>query len=597
MSEPISLPWAKEITEQIASGKSSVILLHGNVRDYGFDAHLGFASLPDRFETYWVDSGLFSAGLPHSEAGAIRYSMTEGIVVQRVTDGGASCGKLVTQVEAHREEVAQLDLEHRISRDLAFITELLHGDHDPPLLVYLERPGLLFPPRGDHFRTSSWVEYVLRWAAHAPQRDTPSDREVLTSRRGRHLVVLAADGLEEVSPELRKRAYGIVHIDVGRPGTPLARRRMLAACMAACNAAPVPMPFTRLGQRAQELPIEVHELDRMVEATAGLNFQGIESTLLNILERGVLRGQALPIIKEQRTQLIHTESEGLIELIEPTRSLDDIVGGLAVVRERLDGIIKGMAGAPASPERLLVPAGVLFVGPPGTGKSLTAEALAHACDSEGVHFVRMGDFRDMWVGQSERNFSRILRVLETFGRVIVFMDELDQSEGGSRSGGDRHETSRRIFGQLLSFMGEDRHRGNILWIGATNRPDLLDPALVRPGRFDVALPFNLPDPAGCRAILEVHLPKAPVADQSTIEGRQTVAIAMHRARFSGAEIQLVAAEAARRVRALGRDAIRDADLLEVTSDYDGTQKNTGSYVEMLKACRDFIPFRSLRGEA
>jgi transitional endoplasmic reticulum ATPase len=121
-----------------------------------------------------------------------------------------------------------------------------------------------------------------------------------------------------------------------------------------------------------------------------------------------------------------------------------------------------------------------------------------------IQYVRLGDFREMWVGQSERNFSRILQLLQSFGRVIVFMDELDQGEGASRNV-EAHETSRRIFGKLLEFMASPRNRGQILWIAASNRPAKIDPALLRPVRFDLILPFDLPDAAGCREILERHL--------------------------------------------------------------------------------------------
>jgi len=582
-----------EVARQFSARVATVFLLHGNVRDYVFDAHLGFAPLAEVLQSYWVDTGLYLGGVARPEAAALRYGITEGVVLERHTPGGATSEQLAQEITAHRQRVASLDQEQRVYQDFAFLSELLDRDRDPPILLYFERPVLLFAGGTDHLRTSSWLEHVLRWAEHAPRRDCPGDRDVTPSRRFPHLVILAADTLEDLNPELRKRVNGVALVEVARPARG-ERRRMLAASMAACGPGGLPLAGTRLAARELTLPFDVTDLDRLAEITAGLNYKGIESCLLNILERNVGRGEVLDFLKSERSALIRAESEGLLEVIEPRFRLDDLVGGLESVRARLDSIIAGMVANEGTPARALVPTGVLFVGPPGTGKSLTAEGLAHACAQSGVHYVRMGDFRDMWVGQSERNFSRILGVLETFGRVIVFMDELDQTEGGSRSMGSQHETSRRIFGKLLAFMASPRHRGRILWIAATNRPGLLDPALLRPGRFDFILPFDLPDAAGCRCILDIMLDHAPVTNDVSPGAREAAAALMARKHFSGAEIQLVVTEAARRAIVAGRAAFTDEDLAGVAGDYEGSQKDTSDYAKMIDECRRFVPFRSMR---
>jgi SpoVK/Ycf46/Vps4 family AAA+-type ATPase len=353
------------------------------------------------------------------------------------------------------------------------------------------------------------------------------------------------------------------------------------------------MPLTRLKQRNVVLPIDVPGVGRFAEATAGLNYAGIETCLLNIMQQGISSEEdAIAYIKKERGELLRAESEGLIELIEPTRGLKELVGGLTQIRSRLEMIVETLSKEDET-ARSLAPMGVLFIGPPGTGKSLAASALAHDCMKAGVQYVKLGDFRDMWVGQSERNFSRILKLLESFGKVIVFIDELDQGEGASR-GDERHETSRRIFGKLLEFMASPRHRGRILWIAASNRPSLIDAALLRPGRFDLILPFAPPDAAGCREILERHLASHALGVSLSAAMYDEAASGMAAGGFTGAEIELVATETARRVFGRKATAITDADLREVLADYDPETKKTAQYTMMLNECQKFVSFRSMR---
>src|SRR5262249_45544254 len=116
--------------------------------------------------------------------------------------------------------------------------------------------------------------------------------------------------------------------------------------------------------------------------------------------------------------------------------------------------------------------------------------------------VRMGDVRSMWIGESERNLSHVLRLLLELEPVVVFVDEVDQALGARDRGfnGDSG-VSARIFGRILNFMGKNEHRGRVLWIAATNRPDFLDEAMIR--RFDRVFPFFVPGAAEREKILRV----------------------------------------------------------------------------------------------
>jgi transitional endoplasmic reticulum ATPase len=570
-----------ELSRNFRSSAAWVFVIHGNVRDYVFDAHQGYGPVPDILGAYWRNTTLFEDAATRGETLILQYSLSGGIEFAGSDQNGPGAAALRGEIERHRNETSRASTDERVFRDLSFLRELLARPDVPAILLYFDRPGLLFPPSGEQIRTGNWVEYVLRWASHIPSRP-------------RHIKVLAADTPEDLHPELRKRVNGIIDVEFHRPANAVERRRFLLACVAACQERAIPMPLTRLRRRNVVLPIDVAEIGHFAEATAGLNYAGIETCLLNIAQQGVVSSDdAMQYIKSERGALLRTESEGLIELIEPTRGLNELVGGLTQIRSRLEMIVQTLSKQDAA-AHALAPMGVLFIGPPGTGKSLAASALAYDCMKAGVQYVKLGDFRDMWVGQSERNFSRILKLLESFGKVIVFIDELDQGEGASRGGEMRHETSRRIFGKLLEFMASPRNRGRILWIAASNRPSLIDAALLRPGRFDLILPFAPPDAAGCREILTRHLGRLALPVHVSDAAYEEAAAGMAVSGFTGAEIELVATETARRVFAADGKAIRAEDLREVLADYDPETKKTTDYQLMLRECESFVAFRSLR---
>ena len=559
-----------------------VFILHGNVRDLQFDGHLGYAPLVDVLETHWLESSLF--GTSTAASALIRFSVSSGPVL-----GERTCAllgdrhSLTSGLEAHRRQTQGQPPEQRLLSDLAFLGGVLQAPESPRLLVLLERSSLLFRAGAEQLRNAVCVDHVLRWAA--PGGMDP-----------RHLVLLSVEALEELDPELTRRSNGLLQVHVPRPARAVDRRRFLLACMAASGGGQTELPYTRIGTRLEPMPLGLPDLDQAVSATAGLNYVGMEASLLNILERD-LRDfpQVLDYLGGQRTELLRSESDGMLEVCQPRVRAEDLVGGLGEELERLRWILRAMAGPSGEGHRHLVPMGLLFVGVPGTGKSLLAEALASECAGHGVHFVRLGDFRDMWVGRTERNFSQVLRVIETFGRVIVFMDEVDQTEGGSRSGEARHETSQRVFGRLLQFMAEPRHRGRILWIAATNRPGRLDPAMLRPGRFDCIVPFHPPGAGAAAAILSLHLGRCSLSCHLDEAATRRVAEQAAGRGLTGAELELVVTEAGRRALAAGRAAIAEGDLVEVLEAYNDAHKVGQEYRLMVEDCQRFTRFRPPAG--
>jgi cell division protease FtsH len=203
-----------------------------------------------------------------------------------------------------------------------------------------------------------------------------------------------------------------------------------------------------------------------------------------------------------------------------------------------------------------IPKGVLLVGPPGTGKTLLARSIA---GEAGVPFLFASgsDFVEMYAGVGAARVRRLFRDARRHKSCIVFIDELD-AVGRSRGGNSlSHEEREQTLNQLLVEMdGFETHLGVVV-VAATNRQDILDPALLRPGRFDRQVTVGNPDLNGREAILRVHARR--VAVDTAVNLRS---IARGTPGFSGAELANVVNEAALFAARAGRDRVTDADLSE-----------------------------------
>ena len=203
-----------------------------------------------------------------------------------------------------------------------------------------------------------------------------------------------------------------------------------------------------------------------------------------------------------------------------------------------------------------MPKGVLLVGPPGTGKTLLAKAVA---GEAGVPFFSMSgsEFVEMFVGMGASKVRDLFAQAKEKAPCIVFIDEIDaigKKRDGQFGGNDERE---QTLNQLLTEMdGFDGNNGVII-LAATNRPESLDPALTRPGRFDRRVPVELPDLAGREAILKVHAKKIKTAPNVDFH-----AIARMASGTSGAELANIINEAALRAVRSGRSVVEQADLEE-----------------------------------
>ncbi len=191
----------------------------------------------------------------------------------------------------------------------------------------------------------------------------------------------------------------------------------------------------------------------------------------------------------------------------------DDIGGLEEVKQELREAVEWPLKYPEVFEKMGItpPKGILLFGPPGTGKTLLAKAAA---TESGANFIaiRGPEILSKWVGESERAVRKIFERARQVAPAIVFFDEIDAI---APARGYRHDTSGvtdRIVNQLLTEMDGIVPLRNVVVIGATNRPDIIDPALLRPGRFDRVIYIPPPDKEAREQILKIHTRKVPLAD-------------------------------------------------------------------------------------
>lgn len=232
---------------------------------------------------------------------------------------------------------------------------------------------------------------------------------------------------------------------------------------------------------------------RLASLTAALKLIHVEDIFL----RAVLDGVAVTdgIVRERKGEIVSSEFEDILGIIEPKTSLD-MIGGLEYVKEFF---IKNVIQPMKDGRLTRVPQGVLLMGPAGTGKTILAESVAKASGMNCCS-LNVGQLLGSYVGTSEKNLERALDCINALAPTIVLIDEIDQMGLGRGSSGDSG-VGNRIFRRLLEFMSDTSRRGKIIFLGITNRPDLLDAALKRPGRFDKKIPILAPEPDEREAIL------------------------------------------------------------------------------------------------
>ncbi|WP_232685821.1 CDC48 family AAA ATPase [Halobacterium zhouii] len=258
-----------------------------------------------------------------------------------------------------------------------------------------------------------------------------------------------------------------------------------------------------------------------------------------------------------------------VEVAESAVEPDDSAGGVGVTYEDVGGLGDELASVrelvelpladPGRFRRLGIepPKGVLMHGPPGTGKTLIARAVANEADAHFQH-VSGPEIVRKYKGESEEQLREIFEDAAENAPAVVFFDEIDAIAAKREDTGD---TERRVVAQLLSLMDGLEARGEVVVIAATNRPNDLDPALRRPGRFDREVEIGVPDEAGRREILDIHARGMPLADDVDLD-----ALAARTHGFVGADLRALATEAA--MAAIRRERENDAVDTVTAADFE-----------------------------
>ncbi len=284
--------------------------------------------------------------------------------------------------------------------------------------------------------------------------------------------------------------------------------------------------------------------------------------ILNILPLFILVWIGLLVFRSMRSQgrNIFSVGQNKAKLYKQTRehtTFED-VAGLSGAKEEIKEIIDYLK----DPKRFQnlgarTPTGVLLVGPPGTGKTLIARAIA---GEAGVPFYSISgsDFMEMFVGVGASRVRNLFREAKEKAPSIIFIDELDsigRHRGAGLGGG--HDEREQTLNQMLSELDGFEQNDSTIVLAATNRPDILDPALLRPGRFDRRIIVGLPTLKDRIEILKIHAANKPVSDQVDYEN-----IAQKTPGFSGADLRNLLNEAALLSARRGKQVVEQKEINE-----------------------------------
>lgn len=283
-------------------------------------------------------------------------------------------------------------------------------------------------------------------------------------REAGNIAIVIGDSINLIAPQLRSESSGVTPLKLEFPDV---GEREKTICIVRSDSSP----------NKDDIPAE--ELSHL---TAGMTRMAIA----NLIKESNAKGKPLTAerVFSYKKKIIEEQSGGLLKVIQPLWGIE-VIGGL----EEHKKYIKEVVHAMRQNDPLAVPMGILLLGAPGTGKTVFAEAVAHEA---GIPFVKMKNIREMWVGQSERNQDLALEIVKALAPVVVFVDEIDQQFQSRDTMFDNTGVNNRLQAQLFEFMSDTDLRGKVLWIAASNRPDLLDAALLRTGRFDEKIPFFPP---------------------------------------------------------------------------------------------------------
>lgn len=547
---PESYPaWTRELADLYFGGSTCLFILHGNVHDLVrcTDGEERFISLTEFLATEVFGSWDIVLGYDLARgfralAGSDRKRLQKMI--------GAVSGWIgdITQWPGDPDK-ALAAIDQMVDRNL--IVE--QADQRKRMAFVFEQAQFLVPAGDLAMQARGHASRLVRLLAWAKN---PYIKRVNAA------FCLVADRLSEVSERLVQNPH-VAAIEIPMPDAPT-RAAFIKKTVAANGAAG-----------------DQREIDNLVSLSSGLNLVSLEVALSRTSGQGSAAG--LNQFRQMKRDLIERQCQGLVSFVEPSFTLDAVVGqdaAKARLKQDAQWLAEGRLDS--------APMGYLLSGPVGTGKTFLAECYA---GSIGIPCVTLRNFRSKYVGETEGNLEQVLNVLRSLGPVVVIVDEADAALGNRQAEGDSG-TSARVFSMIASQMGNTKFRGRIMWMLLTSRPDLLPVDLKRQGRAEVHIPLFYPQDAEelkkmFRAMAgknKLKMAEDAVPDVSAERG------------LSGADVESILLGAWRNCLAAGRSQVERADLAAAVADFipasQGLEKEMQELVSVLECTdRTFLPPR------
>jgi transitional endoplasmic reticulum ATPase len=356
--------------------------------------------------------------------------------------------------------------------------------------------------------------------------------------RGQVIVIGATNRVDSVDPALRRPGRFDREIEIGVPDE-VGRKEIL-----------------QIHTRGMPLSDDV-SLDYLADETHGFVGADIESltkeSAMKALRRYLpeidLDEEDIPPSLIDRMIVKRADFNGALGDVEPSAMREvlvelpkiswDDVGGLEKPTQKVKESVEWPLTSKDRFDRMGIepPKGVLLYGPPGTGKTLIAKAVANETNANFIS-VRGPQLLSKWVGESEKAIRQTFRKARQVSPTVIFFDELD-SLAPSRGGETGNNVSERVVNQLLTELDGLEENGDVMVIAATNRPDMIDPALIRSGRFDRLVLIGQPDEEGREQILKIHTQESPLAPDVSLRE-----IAEITDGYVGSDLESIAREAA-----------------------------------------------------
>jgi len=429
-------------------------------------------------------------------------------------------------------------------------------------------------------KTAPTIVFIDELDAIAPKREEVQgevERRVVSQiltmmdglkARGKVIVIGATNRVNAIDPALRRPGRFDREIEISVPD----REGRLA--------------ILKIHTRGMPLKKDV-DLDKLASLTHGFVGADLEAlakeSAMNVLrkflpEMKLDAEEQIPPEVLEKLIVGYSDFMDALKIVRPSAMREVLVetpnigwndiGGLENIKKELKEAIEWPLKYPDSFKRLGIrpSRGILLYGPPGTGKTLLAKAVAKESEANFIQ-VKGPSLLSMWVGESEKGVRKIFERARQVAPCIVFFDEID-SLAGRRGVEAGTKVTERVLNQLLAEMDGLEDLNDVLIIGATNRPDMLDPALLRPGRFDKILLVNAPDEAGREGILEVHMKNMPLAKGVNIKelAKKTIG-------YTGADLEAL---------------VREAALLALREDINSKQVKNTHFAEALKKVKPSV---------